>query len=233
MDGAQGGELIYDNPLAGPGDVVGWRLEGEASITFPNGRMRIENLRDPAEGQAANLVFWCPEDWPDGIEIAWDFWPVREPGLCILFFAARGQGGEDLFSPRLAARTGQYEQYHHGDINALHLSYFRRKAPSERAFHTCNLRKSYGFHLVAQGADPLPSVEDADPPYAIRLVKNGPVVEFAIRDLPVLRWVDDGASFGPLLGGGKIGFRQMAPLIGEYANLRIRRLIAEAPSAQR
>lgn len=233
MDDEHGGELIYGNPLAGPADVAGWRLEGEASITFPNGRMRIENLRDPGEGQSANLVFWCPEDFPDGIEITWDFWPVREPGLCILFFAARGQGGEDLFSPRLAARAGRYEQYHHGDIDALHLSYFRRKAPSERAFHTCNLRKSYGFHLAAQGADPLPSVVDADPPYAIRLVKRGPLVEFAIRDLPVLRWVDDGTSYGPVLGGGRIGFRQMAPLIGEYANLRIRRFTTETQRAQR
>ena len=43
----------------------------------------------------------------------------------------------------------------------------------------------------------------------------------SVNDLPVLRWVDDGESYGPLLAGGKIGFRQMAPLIAEYANLQI------------
>ena len=92
MDDEHGGELIYGNPLAGPADVAGWRLEGEASITFPNGRMRIENLRDPGEGQSANLVFWCPEDFPDGIEITWDFWPVREtlPGYRALTGALFG-----------------------------------------------------------------------------------------------------------------------------------------------
>jgi len=101
------------------------------------------------------------------------------------------------------------------------VSYFRRRFPAERAFHTCNLRKSYGFHLVAQGADPLPSVADATPPYRVRLVQCGPEVAFAINDLEVFRWRDDGSTYGPVLGGGKIGFRQMAPLMAEYANLTV------------
>lgn len=221
MDNYQLTDLIYENPLASAEHIKSFRLEGEASISFPNGRLRMENLRDPAEGQRSNFVFWCPEDFPPDMAISWDFWPVREPGLCILFFAATGRQGEDLFDPRLAPRTGEYKQYHHGDINALHVSYFRRRWPEERAFHTCNLRKSYGFHMVAQGADPLPSVEDADPPYRIGLVKCGPEVAFYINNLPIFHWRDDGQTYGPLLGGGKIGFRQMAPLIGEYANLQV------------
>lgn len=221
MDNYQLTDLIYENSLASAEHVKSFRLEGEASISFPNGRLRMENLRDPAEGQRSNFVFWCPEDFPPDVAISWDFWPLREPGLCILFFAATGRQGEDLFDPRLAPRTGEYKQYHHGDINALHVSYFRRRWPEERAFHTCNLRKSYGFHMVAQGADPLPSVEDADSPYRIGLVKCGPEVAFYINDLPIFHWCDGGQTYGPLLGGGKIGFRQMAPLIGEYANLQV------------
>ncbi|MEI7832505.1 MAG: YesU family protein [bacterium] len=214
-------KLLHANPLSCPADVADWHMEGDAHITFPNGRMRIKNARNADEGQAANLVYWCAETFPDNIAISWDFWPVREPGLCILFFAACGQQGEDLFDPSLAPRTGIYNQYHHGDINALHVSYFRRKNPSERAFHTCNLRKSYGFHLVAQGADPIPDVVDTMPPYHIQLIKAGPAVAFTINDLPILHWKDDGEAFCPVLGGGKIGFRQMAPLIGEYANLTV------------
>jgi len=218
------GELIYENPLASEADVAGFRLEGDAAVSFPLGRMRMENRLDPEAGQKANFVFWCPEDFPADIAVSWDFWPIREPGLCILFFSATGRNGEDLFDPGLAARTGEYQMYHHGDIHALHVSYFRRKAPTERAFQVCNLRKSYGFHMVCQGADPLPSVADAMPPYRIALVKCGPEVSFSIRDLESFRWVDDGKTYGPVLGGGKIGFRQMAPLIGEYANLRVQRV---------
>jgi hypothetical protein len=216
------GDVIYENALASPSDVEGFRLEGEAKVSFPNGRMRMENLRDPSEGQKSNFVYWCPEDLPADVAITWDFWPVREPGLCILFFSAKGMKGEELFDPSLAERTGEYQTYHHGDINAFHISYFRRRWPQERAFHTCNLRKSYGFHMVAQGADPLPDVADATPPYESRLIKCGAEIEFSINELPILTYRDDGETYGPLLGGGKIGFRQMAPLVGEYANLVVR-----------
>ncbi|WP_049568030.1 DUF1961 family protein [Nonomuraea sp. SBT364] len=210
---------IYRNPLAGPGDLAGFRMEGEGALSFPLGRMRLESRRPPADGQAANLVLWCPEEFPADVRIEWDFWPVREPGLAIMFFHARGRGGEDLFDPALAARTGPYEQYHHGDIDAYQVSYFRRMWPAERALHTCNLRKSHGFHLVAQGADPLPGVLDADGPYAVRLDVAGGEITFSINDVTSFWWHDD----GPVLPGGKIGFRQMAPLIGEYANLRVSR----------
>jgi hypothetical protein len=50
-------------------------------------------------------------------------------------------------------------------------------------------------------------------------VKQGPAVTFAVDGLPLLHWVDDGSSSGPLLAGGRIGFRQMAPLIAEYSDL--------------
>ncbi|HUR07773.1 MAG TPA: DUF1961 family protein [Nonomuraea sp.] len=212
---------IYRNPLAGPDDLAGFRLEGDGATTFPLGRMRLESLRPPADGQAANVVLWCPEDLPADVRIEWDFWPVREPGLCIMFFHARGRGGEDLFDPGLAPRNGPYEQYHHGDIDAYHVSYFRRMWASERSLHTCNLRKSHGFHLVAQGADPLPAVLDAAGPYAMRLDVEGGEVTFSINDVVSFRWTDDGGIGGPALVGGKIGFRQMAPMIGEYANLRV------------
>jgi hypothetical protein len=214
-------KLIYENPLSSPRDVDGFRLEGEAAVTFPMGRMRLEATLDEKEGQKANFVFWCPETFPADIAVEWDFWPIREPGLCILFFAATGANGKDLFDPALAPRSGPYEQYHHGDIHALHVSYFRRKWADERLLHTCNLRKSYGFHLVAQGADPIPGVLDAVGPYRIRLEKLGAAVTFSIQDIPIFTWEDDGVSYGPPLKGGKIGFRQMAPLIAEYANLKV------------
>jgi hypothetical protein len=225
-------EIIYQNPLVASADIDGWRMEGDGATSFPMQRMRMEGTRDLEEGQKANIVHWCPQDFPDHIRISWDFYPIREPGLCILFFAAKGRNGEDLFDPKLAERTGPYDQYHSGDINALHVSYFRRKHPRERAFTTCNLRKSYGFHLVAQCADPLPSVPDATGPYRIELIKAGPEVRFGIAKpsgdvLPLFHWHDDGGETGPVLEDGKIGFRQTTPMIGEYTNLRVERIERE------
>ncbi|MCM3626620.1 YesU family protein [Paenibacillus glycanilyticus] len=216
-----GWRMIYNNPLSSAEEVSEFRMEGDGAVSFPMGRMRLESTRDPAEGQASNLVFWCPEQFPADMAVTWDFWPVREPGLAILFFCAAGREGQDLFNSGLAERTGIYEQYHHGDINAFHVSYFRRRYPEERKFHTCNLRKSHGFHLVAQGADPIPAVADAAGPYRMQLLKQGPYVQFAVNDLLLFSWRDDGSTWGPLLGKGKLGFRQMAPLIAEYGNLQV------------
>ncbi|GAB3931012.1 YesU family protein [Kribbella albertanoniae] len=208
--------ILYDNPLATADDLAGFRLEGDGAVSFPLGRLRLESTRSADEGQDANVVLWCPETFPADIVVEWDFWPIHEPGLCILFFHAAGRNGEDLFD--LAPRTGPYEQYHHGDLDTYHVSYFRRRWPGERAFHTCNLRKSHGFHLVAQGADPLPSVADAQGPYRLRLSVRSGLITFAINDLVSFEWYDEQP-----LTGGKLGLRQMAPLIGEYANLRVSR----------
>lgn len=126
-------------------------------------------------------------EFPDCIRISWEFLPLAEPGLAMVFFSATGQGGRNLFSPQLVPRTGYYPQYHSGDIDALHVSYFRHKHAEERASRTCNLRKSAGFELVA--ADPLPPTEDALDFYRMELVKDGPRVEFSINGIPVLDWM--------------------------------------------
>ena len=62
---------------------------------------------------------------------------------------------------------------------------------------------------------------DAFESYHIKLVKKDGKIDFIINDLPVFSWQDDGKEYGPVLGGGKIGFRQMAPMIGEYSNLKV------------
>jgi len=216
------GREIHRNALASAEDVRGFRLEGQALVSFPAGRLRLANALDPALGQKSNFVYWFARELPADFAAGWDFRPLRDPGLCMVFFGARARSGADIFAPGLALRAGEYAQYHHGDIDTLHLSYFRRSRPRERDFQVCNLRKSYGFHLVAEGADPLPPVREAAPPYRIELVKCGADVAFFIDRLPVLRWTDDGQTYGPVLGAGRFGFRQMAPLVAEYSNFTVR-----------
>lgn len=218
-------KLIYENKLSCEKDVSDFVLEGSAEIYFKNGKMRMKNAIDPSEGQRSNFVYWCPVDFPSDILIEWDFKPIEEPGLAIMFFCAGGVNGEDLFSPSLKKRDGQYELYHSGDINAYHISYFRRKWDEERAFHTCNLRKSKGFNLVSQGADPIPDCADAKDSYHIEILKHNGKIDFKIDNLTVFSWLDDGKEYGKILTCGKIGFRQMAPLVGEYSNLRVYEII--------
>ncbi|MCR5585483.1 MAG: YesU family protein [Lachnospiraceae bacterium] len=213
--------LIYENPLSSENDVKDWRLEGQAKVSFDTGCMRLENAMSAENGQKANYVFWCDREFPDDIMITWKFKPVREPGLAIMFFGAKGINGEDIFDEKLQKRTGEYPLYHHGDINAFHVSYFRRKEPDERQFHTCNLRKSYGFNLVAQGADPIPDVPDCVDFYRMKIVKRTTRVEFYVNDLMSFAYDDDEKTYGKALKEGKIGFRQLAPMIGEYSDLKV------------
>ena len=214
-------QLIYENPLATPEDVKNFVLEGSANISFENGKMRMENAISAEAGQKANYVFWCDRVFPDNIKITWKFRPIKEPGLAILFFAAKGIHGESIFDEGLTKRTGEYPLYHHGDINAFHVSYFRRKEPDERAFHTCNLRKSYGFHLVAQGADPIPDADECFTDYELTVIKKPDLVEFYVNNLLTFSFRDDGATYGNLLTDGRIGFRQLAPMIAEYSDLKV------------
>lgn len=214
--------LLYSNPLAGPADVADWVPEGPLSVDSRDGALELSGSLDDEEfGDHAHWTIWCPAEFPDGIRIRWEFLPLAEPGLAMIFFAATGHGGRDLFSPGLAARTGYYPQYHSGDIDALHVSYFRHKHESEKAFRTCNLRKSAGFELVAQGADPLPPTEDALDFYRMVVVKDGPQVAFSINGLTLFEWTDQSDS---VLAGGRLGFRQMAPLKAAYRNLRVEKI---------
>lgn len=221
MEGKRKWRLIYENKLGCPEDIQDFVLEGSAILTFSGNRLRMENAMSAEEGQRANYVLWCPVEFPADVRIEWDFWPIAQPGLCMTFFAAKGRNGEDLFDPALQKRTGEYPLYHHGDINAFHASYFRRKEADECVFHTCNLRKSYGFYLTAQGGDPIPDVADASGPYRIAIEKVEAEVAFYVNELEIFRFKDDGVTYGPLLDGGKIGFRQLAPMVGEYANLAV------------
>lgn len=214
------GKTLYKNALSSPEDIKGWviesSVEGQPAITFPNGRMRMES--------EVHFLLWCPLDFPDNIRITWEFQPRRDDGLAMFWLAAKGREGEDLFDDSLAERTGAYPQYFDGDINALHVAYFRRnfhgEPLEERSFQTSHLRKSHGFHLVADAADPIPSVRDVVGPYQMEIIKYGAYFRFSINGLKILEWKDDGSK-GPILEGGKIGLRQMAGLIADYGKLKV------------
>lgn len=215
------GESLYHNPLACAADVADWTREGQPIVRFGDGGMQLLNGLDPAAGQAANYLFWAPPVVKGSFRATWKFRPLEEPGLAMFWFCAAGRNGEDLFDPSLARRAGDYRQYHSGDINAYHLAYFRRKHPSERAFHTCNLRKSHGFHLVARGADPIPSVADVQDAFSIEVIKLGPWIRFAINELVLFSWKDDGTIGGSPHETGRFGFRQMAPLVATYSDFHV------------
>ena len=215
------GKTIYENPLSSKEDIKGVVLETgrevQPEISFMNGRMQLKS--------EAHFLMWFPLDFPDNIAVSWDFMPKTDDGLAMFWFCATGRRGEDLFDRSLAKRTGNYPQYHTGDINAYHLAYFRRNPWDDPQINTVNLRKSHGNRLVAQGADPIPNVEvekvraNLKDPYKILVIKAGGYIRMMIDDLLIFDWKDDEPYTR-----GKIGFRQMANLVAEYSNLKVRKV---------
>ena len=75
--------------------------------------------------------------------------------------------------------------------------------------------------MAAQGGDPIPELPYCQPPYSMRIIKEDNIVKFEINDVLIFTYIDDGITYGKILNGGKIGFRQMAPMVAEYSNLRV------------
>ena len=221
------GLLIVAGPIVGLMVACGGVV---SSLTPPEPTVRFDQaarLQAPANLRMA--ISWMSPGSPNctvqGPEGTYDVRKERRAGTSEFdaVFTTRSSGVYEIECAEVA-RTGEYEQYHSGAIDAYHLSYFRRMWPSERSLHTCNVRKSHGSHLVAQGADPLPGVLDADRDYRLSLTWQGGTVDFTIDGIPCVTWSDDGTVGGPARRGGAIGLRQMAPLIAEYSDLRVEAL---------
>lgn len=77
---------------------------GSAEIYFENGKMRMKNALSADLGQKSNFVYWCNEDFPSDVQIEWEFRPIEEPGLAILFFRQRVWTVKNLFDPVIAGK---------------------------------------------------------------------------------------------------------------------------------
>lgn len=210
--------LLYRNTFNTTDCIATWIAEGPLNASVTNGTLELRGAGKPDD----YFVYWLSDIFPDRVRITWEFSPTQEPGLAMFFFGGMSVTGGSIFDTGLAPRNGSYSQYHSGDIRVLHASYFRRRWPEERAFHVANLRKSPGFHLVAQGADPLPPVPDANGAfYKIEVVKDRRDVRFSINGLLLFSWKDTSPETGPVVRGGRIAFRQMQPLIARYRNLEV------------
>lgn len=209
--------LIYTSALQSPADTAGWRMEGEGKVLFQNGWMEMfsPNEKD-------HQVFWCPANLPADFIAEWEVQNRKQgPGLCIVFFAASGKQGEDLFSPKLPRRDGTFNQYTRGAINNYHISYYAN-AKDDPGRTTAHLRKNAGFHKVQDQYPGIPI--HSENIHRIRLTKNQGHLLMQIDDRTVIDWQDDGKTYGPILGGGKFGFRQMKWTRFAYRNLVIRTL---------
>ncbi len=198
---------VYTTGFEDPADAADWILEGGRSLRVENGSLVLESDRKSTqpESRGNHLVCWLKREIPADFLLEFSVRPEnRHRGLNIVFFNARGLRGESVFDPALAKRDGDFAQYHSGDLNNYHISYWA----GDRG--TANLRKNRGFHLVATGPD-LVSGSPTDAFQTILLYKRDGRIRLSVDGTPCLSWDDDGKTYGPVHSRpGWIGLRQMA-----------------------
>jgi hypothetical protein len=174
--------------------------------------------------------------------VEYDFKPLSPIGLGIIFFSAKGVNGEDVLSDSLEKRYGVFSQYIFSDINCYHISYWANATGNIRG--TSNLRKNTGAFCLANGIDP--SVKGFDPTcdefnlttHRMKLVKIKNNIKLYIDGVLSIDYTDkrfnnivseegldnvieENVDTGEVLGGGRVGLRQMVDLAGLYDNFKV------------
>ena len=208
---------VYSTTFDDPAELSRWVLEGGKGAAIESGLLVLEST-PPVEGEKSDhLVYWLNEVFPADFLLEFSIRPQnRKDGLAIVFFNARGINGESIFDPALKSRDGVFKQYHSGDLNNYHISYWA----GDRG--TANIRKNAGFNLVATGPD-LVTSGAADAFQTVRIYKKGGSIRLIVDDVISAAWDDDGVTYGPVhTNDGWIGLRQMEHAIRcEYDHLKV------------
>lgn len=185
--------------------------------TTIEGDVQVEYLEQEMKMTAkTNFVLWFNKKFKDIRKISYQFKPQCGDGLAMIFFGSNGSNGIDLFDEKLKLRTGEYPQYHSSDIETYHASYYRRKWADEKELHVANLRQSPGFKMIAQGADPIPTVDKENQTYYnIEIKFSDNTGYFIINEIVLYSFPIN----GPV--NGYIGLRQMEPLVANYKNMEV------------
>jgi hypothetical protein len=184
-------DASFDNQALDMDDI--WQLEGTGTATIENGHLVLQE-----DSGGIGVVLWTQADWPSDVEFAFDLSFSNNRGIGVFFFAARGTQGEDLFETS-TPRTGEYEEYIRGEINAYSLS-LHRYFPDGKNNPGSNLRRNAGFNLL-QTASPDPVLE-ANRGYHVVIRKEGGAIRVEVDGEVTHDYIDEDP-----LGAGKIGFR--------------------------
>ncbi|MHC4595391.1 MAG: DUF1961 family protein [Planctomycetota bacterium] len=210
---------MYETSFEDEAVLRGWRLEGGKQMSIADGKMLLQS--QPTSDDRNHLVCWLTKEVPADFLLEFTVRPQdRKQGLNIVFFNARGLNGESIFDTSLQKRNGIFKQYHSGDLNNYHVSYWA----AERGFS--NLRKNRGFHLVSSGKDYIVA-GDPDAFQTVQIYKRNGKIRVMVDGLVALAFDDDGEKFGPIHEhSGWIGLRQMGHTLHcEYGHLKIHRLL--------
>jgi hypothetical protein len=193
-------------------DLSNWVSEGAGQAEVKDGKLVIRTMEKAAVGH----YLWFNKDLPADFRVEYDFTPTSQSGFFLLFFCAKGTGGEDILGDKLMkdyTALQDFKKYTIGPINCYHISYRRNQSAD------CNLRKNTGKHLLSSSK--VDQLVPTDKAAHVVLTKQGGRISLTIDGVSFMDFTDDGKLNGGIYGAGKFGFRQVYESAGEYDNLKI------------
>jgi hypothetical protein len=198
-----------------PNPDAEWVAEGQGGAAVCNGRLQVSPVafascgrpvdRDSAE--PSHMVVWNKYRFP--ADLLFEFTVNHHgsnDGLTLVFFAAEGLEGQDIFAPDLPPRSGVYRNYNRGELRNYTVSYWsRNQKPSlvkrgER--YTNRMRRNPGANKLSTEYSRTDRCSDCD--YRVRILKAGGLIAVEINGEVVNQVIDPEP-----LGSGFIGLRNM------------------------
>ncbi len=206
-----------------------WLLEGKVNASIDKGRLFFVSTDSLVKNPKGNI--WWKHNFKSPYLLEFDYQSTTENGLSMLFWNALTLDGSEIVSNQ---RTGKYEEYVNGDMQAYHFSFHR--------FGTgvSNLRKAPGFHLLASVDDPIKPLDTAV--HKIHIASTGKRQRIFVDYRLILDFTDKGEPCItqekwqhplPCKGTGKIpekgafGIRHTQKQGAYYDNFKVYRLETE------
>ena len=228
-------ELMYGNAFSGddridfetsfvtddkrtrlPDPQAEWIAEGWGGADVCDGKLWVapvaldtcgERERSPAS-EPSHMVVWNKNRFP--ADMMFEFTVNHhgsDNGLTLVFFAAEGAQGQDIFDLELPSRNGIYRNYNKGRLRNYTVSYWsRNKKPSLVAKgeqYTNRIRKNPGANIIATDDSLTDKCNDCD--FKVRILKVAGNISVEINGVVANHVVDPDAPHG----GGYIGLRSM------------------------
>jgi len=187
----------------GGADVCGDKL-WVAPAAFDACGERVQN----SASSPSHMVVWNKTRFP--ADMMFEFTVNHhgsDNGLTLVFFAAQGVGGENIFDLKLPPRKGVYRNYNKGRLSNYTVSYWsRNKKPSLVAKgeqFTNRIRKNPGANIIATNDSLTDKCNDCD--FKVRILKVAGNITVEINGIVANHVIDPNAPHG----GGYIGLRLM------------------------
>jgi len=227
-------ELIYSNDFTGddridfetafvangkrtrlPDPAAEWIAEGWGGAEVCDGRLWVAPAAFKACGERGELpdqgpshmVVWNKNRFP--ADMMFEFTINHhgsENGLTLVFFAAQGLQGQEIFALNLPPRKGDYRKYNRGALSNYTVSYWSRNkaegAIKKGEQYSNRVRKNPGANLLATNASLTDQCNDCD--FRVRILKIAGNITAEINGTVVNHVTDPDPH-----GGGYIGLRSM------------------------